>query len=125
MAAVQAMTNIFYIAGTTLFVADGLTLRTEADAVDLVSAGMGAGADWVAVTTAQLSDDFFRLSTGLAGAIVQKLVNYHLRLAIMGNIDAHLAKSSPLRDFVGESNRGHHLWFVSDLNELQKRLGAA
>lgn len=119
------MTQAIDIAGTTLFVAEGLPLKTEADAVDLVAAGMAAGADWVVVTTAQLSDDFFRLSTGLAGAIVQKLVNYRLRLAIMGDIEAALAKSGSLRDFVYESNRGHHLWFVTDLNELQHRLGAA
>jgi hypothetical protein len=44
-------------------------------------------------------------------------------VAIVGDISTHLEASSALRDFVFESNRGEHVWFVTDLAELEKRLG--
>ena len=31
-----------------------------------------------------IAEDFFQLSTGLAGEIFQKLINYHIKLAIFG-----------------------------------------
>lgn len=100
------------------------TINEEADASELLSAAFGSEAEWIAVTSAQLSPDFFRLGTGLAGAVVQKVVNYGCKLAVIGDIEAALAKSAPLRDYVRESNRGHHLWFVKSLDELKERLEA-
>lgn len=74
--------------------------------------------------TERLSDDFFVLRTGLAGAITQKFVNYHQRLAVVGDLSAKLAESNALRSWVEESNRGRHLWFVATLQELNDRLQA-
>ncbi|WP_269324107.1 DUF4180 domain-containing protein [Streptosporangium roseum] len=34
-----------------------------------------------------------------------------------------MAASSALRALVGESNRSDHVWFVSDLDALDARLG--
>jgi len=69
-----------------------------------------------------LADDFFDLSTRLAGEFVQKFVNYGVALAIVGDISAHVAASTALRDSVTESNRGRHLWFAGDLEALAARL---
>jgi hypothetical protein len=44
---------------------------------------------------------------------------------VVGDVSAHLAQSDALRDFVIESNRGEHVWFVRDLAELEARLAAA
>lgn len=66
----------------------------------------------------RLSPDFFRLSTGLAGAVLQKCTNYSFRLAIVGDISAHTAKSGPLRDFVYESNKRGDVRFVDSLADL-------
>lgn len=115
------MTNLLQCGGHRVLVSDQ-AINKEADAGELLSAAFGNEAEWIAVTTAQLSPDFFRLGTGLAGAVVQKLVNYGCKLAVIGDIEAALAKSAPLRDFVWESNRGHHLWFVKTLDELKARL---
>ncbi|MET0865551.1 MAG: DUF4180 domain-containing protein, partial [Nakamurella sp.] len=62
------------------------------------------------------------LSSGLAGAVLQKLVNYRMQVAIMGDISAHLTGSAALRAFVVESNRGSQVWFVDDLDQLTGRL---
>jgi uncharacterized protein DUF4180 len=98
-------------------------VRSERDAVELIGGALGQGARFVAIPAERLDDDFFRLRTGVAGAILQKFVTYRIPLAIVGDISAHVEESSALRDFVYESNRGEHVWFVTDLAELKTRLG--
>jgi Domain of unknown function (DUF4180) len=102
--------------------ADGPNLQRESDAVDLIGDALGRGADLVAVPVERLTDEFFALSTGLAGAVTQKFVNYRLRLAIVGDISEYSANSGALRDFVRETNRGRQLWFVATQEELAQRL---
>ncbi len=104
--------------------AEGPPIR-YAQAVDLIGDAMGAEADWVMIPAARLGDDFFDLRTGVAGEVVQKFVTYQLRLAIVGDISTHVARSDALRDFVRESNRGVHVWFVGSLDELETRLAQA
>ena len=57
----------------------------------------------------QLDESFFRLSSGLAGEILQKFVNYQMRLAIVGDFSHYTSK--PLKDFIYESNQGSHVGF--------------
>lgn len=101
---------------------DGPVVATERDGTDLIGDAMGEGAQWLAIPVARLSDDFLKLATGLAGAILQKAVNYRINVAVVGDISAKMAASKPLNDFVGESNRGRHVWFVESLDELRARL---
>lgn len=110
---------------TLLCAPDGEPVRTEGDAMDLIGAAFGDAAALVVVPVERLTDEFFRLGSGLAGAIAQKFVNYRLRLAIVGDITRHLARSNALSDFVRESNRGDQLWFLADRAELDARLGHA
>lgn len=49
-------------------------------------------------------------------------MQYHLRVAIVGDISPYVAESTALRDFVRESNRGDQIWFVADSEELGRRL---
>ena len=63
-----------------------------------------------------------RCVTGVAGEVVQKFVNYRLRLAVVGGISGHVTRSTALRDFVVEANRGRQLWFVDTPAELEERL---
>ncbi|WP_433428974.1 DUF4180 domain-containing protein [Nonomuraea sp. CA-141351] len=104
--------------------AHGEPLREARDALDLLGEAFGRGASWVAVPAERLHDDFFTLRTGVAGEIAQKFVNYRIGLAIVGDISRFTAASSALRDWVLESNRGDHIWFVGDLAELAARRSA-
>lgn len=70
----------------------------------------------------RLDGDFFQLKTRIAGEMLQKFVTYQVRVAILGDISAHLDQSSALRDFVRECNRGDQIWFVADQAELAARL---
>ena len=56
--------------------------------------------------------------------MLQKLVNYHRRVAVVGDVAEAAEKSAPLRDFVRESNRGRTVWFVADLAELERKLAS-
>ena len=102
---------------------EGNPLRNDRDAAGLIgTVWQNGGAAWIAIPTQCLTEDFFRLSTRLAGGIIQKFLNYRLRLAIVGDISWYVDASSALRDFVAESNRGDHVWFVANLDELDRRL---
>jgi hypothetical protein len=101
--------------------ADGPTVATPQDALDLIGAAF-AGAEVVAVPVSRLDEQFFRLRSGLAGEVMQKFVNYRIRLAIVGDISAQVAASTALRDLVYESNLGKQIWFVPDLDALDAKL---
>jgi Domain of unknown function (DUF4180) len=103
----------------------GAVVRTERDATDAVGDALSAGGvDVVAIPADLFAPEFFDLRTGLAGAVLQKFVNYHLRLAVVGDIAHHLRASAALRALVAESNRGGQVWFVADRAELDAKLTA-
>lgn len=58
-----------------------------------------------------IAEDFFILSSGLAGEILQKLVNYGGRIAIFGDYSRYTSK--PLHDFIYESNQGKDVFFAA------------
>lgn len=101
---------------------DGPLLGTESDALDLIPEAGAVDAEVIAIPVERLDPAFFDLSTGVAGAFTQKLLNYRFRLAVVGDIDRYVAASSALRDYVYESNNGRQVWFVTDHAELEQRL---
>src|SRR5690349_19217251 len=98
--------------------ADGPPIASEADVLDIIASLYGSGADTVVIPLSRLSPEFFRLSSGLAGAVLQKFTNYQLRVVIVGDVSAMTARSEPLRDFVRESNRTGQVLFVGSETEL-------
>ncbi|MFF9623487.1 DUF4180 domain-containing protein [Streptomyces griseosporeus] len=102
--------------------ADGPPLDGEQAALDLIGDAFGQEAELVVVPVERVGAEFFRLRSGVAGAVVQKFATYRLRLAVVGDISGHVADSTALRDFVREANQGGQLWFVSDDAELEERL---
>jgi hypothetical protein len=74
------------------------------------------------INKAAITEDFFKLSTGLAGEVAQKFVNYHFRVAIIGDFSGYTSK--PLHDYIYECNKGGHLYFVSDEDEAILKFGA-
>ena len=80
------------------------------------------GADRIALEKSVLAEEFFILSSGLAGEILQKFVNYHLRLAIYGDFSRYTSK--PLRDFIYESNQGKDVFFLDTRETAAEKLAA-
>ncbi len=95
------------------------TIASERDAVDVVGDVIGAGAELVVLPVEVLDPEFFRLALGLAGGVLQKLVNYRFEVAIVGDIERNLSASESLRDFVRESNRHGAVRFVPDMASLR------
>jgi hypothetical protein len=114
------------IAATRVYVcaADGPGLAEDRSLSDLIGELFGSGARIVAVPLGRLGPDFLRLSTGVAGHVLQKLVNYRFQIAVIGDVSAAVAVSGPLGDFIRESNRGRTVWFVDDLAALEAKLAA-
>ncbi|MCR6649942.1 MAG: DUF4180 domain-containing protein [Cellulomonas sp.] len=93
-----------------------------AQATDLIGDAWGYDASVVAVPIERLDPAFFQLRSGVAGEIAQKLVNYHLHLVVVGDVSEQVSASESLRAYVTESNRGRHVWFVANDDELTRRL---
>ncbi|MBP2028241.1 hypothetical protein J2Z35_002042 [Acetoanaerobium pronyense] len=67
-----------------------------------------------------LSEEFFDLKTSLAGDVLQKFINYRMKIAIIGDFSVYTSNS--LRDFIYESNKGRDLFFLSDENEAMEKI---
>ena len=102
--------------------ADAPLIASGREASDLIGEALSADVTLVVIPAERLSPDFLKLSSGLAGEVLQKFVNYRIVVAILGDISAVLEDSAPLRDFVRESNRGRSVWFVPDLPALETML---
>ena len=82
-------------------------------AIDLLmSAQYDVGSKNIVIPKQLIVEDFFVLSTGLAGEILQKCVNYGGRMAIYGDYSRYTSK--PLKDFMYESNKGRDFFFTKD-----------
>lgn len=85
-------------------------------AIDLLmSAQYDVGSKNIVIPKQLGAEDFFVLSTGLAGEVLQKYVNYGGRMAIYGDYSRYTSK--PLKDFMYESNKGRDFFFVSTRDE--------
>jgi hypothetical protein len=100
----------------------GPVVRGPQEAIEVLGNAFGR-AEVVALPVERLDPAFFELRTGVAGEVMQKFVNYRTRLAIVGDISAHVAGSEALAALVRESNRGRQIWFVEDLDGLDEHLG--
>lgn len=94
----------------------GAALASVADFTDVVGEALSVGVRHVAVEKARIDGDFFNLSSGLAGEVLQKFVNYRIAVTIFGDLSEELARSRALQAFVRESNRGGVVRFVERLD---------
>jgi hypothetical protein len=99
-------------------------LTSVQDALDLMATvEYETGCERIAFEKSALTEDFFILSTRLAGDILQKFVNYRKKIAIFGDFSRYTSK--PLRDFIYESNSGNDVFFVATEQEAIERLANA
>ncbi len=101
----------------------GPLLASPGDTNDFLALSWGSEASTMVIPRTRLGEDFLQLRTRLAGEVVQKFVNYGLRLVVLGDISDALVQSAALRDFVREANAGRHLWFLPDEEVLEQKFG--
>ena len=101
-----------------------LILTDPQSALDLaMSVRYETGAERIVLNKEAVCEDFFILSTGLAGEILQKFINYHMKAAICGDYSHYTSK--PLKDFIYESNQGRDIFFPATQEEAIRMLTRA
>lgn len=97
--------------GKTIAVVSGSeTLVSDVqDALDLMATvRYEVDCDRIVLHKALLSESFFDLKTRLAGEILQKFINYHVKAAVVGDFSGYTSRS--LRDFIYECNNGKDIF---------------
>ena len=100
---------------------DEVVITDAQSALDLLmTAKYDIGTKNIVIDKKLMKEDFFILSSGLAGEILQKYINYGGRIAIYGDYSHYTSK--PLHDFIYESNNGHDVFFAETEEEAIKYL---
>ena len=100
---------------------DDVVIADVPSALDLLmTAKYELGTKNIVIDKKLVTEEFFILSSGLAGEILQRFVNYDGRIAIFGDYSHYTSK--PLHDFIRESNRGKDVFFVSTEAEAIDKL---
>lgn len=90
-------------------------------ALDLImSVKYETGAERIVIPKELVCEEFFILSTRIAGEILQKFINYHVKAAIYGDYSHYTSK--PLKDFIYESNQGRDIFFPATREEAIQKL---
>ncbi len=98
-------------------------LNSSQDILDLLGSFYPEHVEALILHEANLAPEFFQLRTKLAGEILQKLVNYRVKVAIVGEFQKYQSKA--LADFIYECNKGRQIFFVATREEALARLAAA
>lgn len=105
-------------------IGEGKLITGAQDALDLaMTVKYEAGAQCIAIDKKNVAEEFFILSSGMAGEILQKYINYHVKLAVWGDFSHYT--SMPLHDFIYESNQGKDFFFVATKEDAVERLAQA
>ncbi|NWK69693.1 DUF4180 domain-containing protein [Bacillus paramycoides] len=67
-----------------------------------------------------ISEDFFNLKTRLAGEILQKFINYKVKIAIVGDFSMYASES--LKDFIYECNKGKDIFYLATEQQAIEKL---
>jgi hypothetical protein len=102
--------------------ATGPMLSTESDATDLIGQFYGQDVDIVVIPVTRMVPEFWQLRTRLAGLFIQKLIQYGMRPAFVGDLSAEVAASDALRDYIRECNRRQDVLFAPDRAALDAML---
>lgn len=79
-----------------------------------------AGCDRIIINKSLLSESFFDLKTRLAGEILQKFINYRVKVTIIGDFSAYSSQS--LKDFIYECNIGNNFFFLPTEQQAIEKL---
>ena len=101
--------------------ADSVILIDEQSTLDMImTITYDHNSNRIAINKEAISEDFFILSTKLAGAVLQKFVNYNMKFAVIGDFSGYTSKA--LKDFIYECNKGDNIFFVSSEQEAIDKL---
>jgi hypothetical protein len=76
----------------------------------------------IAINKSLISESFFDLKTRLAGDILQKFINYRVKIAIIGDFSMYTSKS--LQDFIYECNKGKDIFLLATEQQAIEKLSS-
>jgi len=104
-----------------LIITDEVLIKDTQSALDMMaSVQYETDCDKIIIHKSCVVDDFFVLSTKIAGEILQKFINYRKKIAIVGDYSKYTSK--PLKDFIYESNKGNSIYFLQNIDEAVIKL---
>ncbi|TDF94712.1 DUF4180 domain-containing protein [Paenibacillus piri] len=107
--------NIAVVSGSEILIGD------VQSALDLMATVQyETGCDRIVINKSLLSESFFDLKTRLAGEILQKFVNYRVKLAIIGDFSVYSSRS--FQDFIYECNSGNDILFLPTERQAIEKL---
>ena len=80
-------------------------IHNEQDTLDLIAACFENNTNLIMIHMDALADDFFKLRTGLAGNLLQKFMNYHIKAAVVITDDQKV--KGKFKELLAESNKGN------------------
>lgn len=78
------------------------------------------GCSRMIINKSAICEDFFDLSTKIAGEILQKFINYRKKIAIVGDFSIYTSNS--LKDFIYECNKGKDIFFLLSEEQAIEKL---
>ena len=114
--------NIRTINDVAIIHSDEIIIKDTQSAVDFImSIKYETNCNKIAINKEAIIENFFILSSGIAGEILEKFITYKTKFAIYGDYSKYTSK--PLKDFIYESNNGKDIFFVETEDEAVKMLG--
>ncbi|CAI8898785.1 MULTISPECIES: DUF4180 domain-containing protein [unclassified Brevibacillus] len=110
-----AVGNIAIVSGSEVLIID------VQSALDLIATvHYEADSNRIIINKSLINESFFDLKTRLAGEILQKFINYRVKVAIVGDFSVYTSKS--LKDFIYESNNGKDIFFLPTEEQAIEKL---
>lgn len=107
--------NIAILSGNEVLIID------VQSALDLIATvHYEADSNRIILNKSLIHESFFDLKTRLAGEILQKFINYRVKVAIVGDFSVYTSKS--LKDFIYESNNGNDIFFLPTEEQAIEKL---
>lgn len=114
--------NVKTINDIAIVNSDEIIIKDVQSAIDFImSIKYETNCNKIAINKDAIIDNFFILSSGIAGEILEKFITYKTKFAIYGDYSKYTSK--PLKDFIYESNNGKDIFFVATEDEAVKMLG--
>jgi PadR family transcriptional regulator, regulatory protein AphA len=95
-------------------------LRSEQDALELVAACFENDTNLLMLHEEMLTDDFFNLRTGIAGQVLQKFSNYHVKVAVILRSEQRI--KGKFKELLAESNKGNAFKAFNSLSDAEEWL---
>ncbi len=100
---------------------DEILISDVQSALDfMVTVQYETGCNRIILNKSAIGEDFFHLSTKIAGEILQKFVNYRVKFAIVGDFSIYTSES--MKAFILECNRGKDIFFLPDEEKAVEKL---